>query len=448
MGRRQFAHDYSRPCIYHITIHVAEGMGQPLGEVVGTDADNAAVCLTQAGAQVEHELLTAITTHYEMITVDTHVIMPDHLHFILNVRAPIISKNGRPTHLGQVMAGFKAGCNRAFWAATGGPAAKPQGALTAAADKAATTTAATAGARTPAAKPQGALTAAADTAATTTAATATAATAGATAGATAASAPLASSASSGFAAGNGAKKARYATGRAPLFAPGYCDVMPIEPGQLETQRAYIRNNPRSRWLRSHDRARLQTQRGGIDTAVTPAALRGYLQRECPRQFSAEAFALIEGRLLKKPGAETAGGPAQTIACDSYGDRALLERRLLPVVCHRSDKARFNEQKARCLQEAERGAVLVSPRIAPGEQAIIDEAVNRGFAVILIADNGFPEIYHPSTERINRCADGGLLMVTPWQYHYRRTDEDITVMECKTMNCVAQALCRTRDDWWK
>ena len=126
----------------------------------------------------------------------------------------------------------------------------------------------------------------------------------------------------------------------------------------------------------------------------------------------------------------------------------MGRRLLPVVCHRSDKARFNEQKARCLEEAERGAVLVSPRIAPGEQAIIDEAVNRGFAVILIADNGFPEIYHPSTERINRCADGGLLMVTPWQYHYRRTDEDITVMECKTMNCVAQALCRIRDDWWK
>lgn len=425
MGRREFTHDYSRPGIYHITIHVAEGMGQPLGEVVGTDADSAAVRLTQAGAQVEHELLTTITTHYEMITVDEHVIMPDHLHFILNVRAPIVSKNGRPTHLGQVIAGFKAGCNRTFWAATGqeAPAAKPQGAL----------------------------------------------------------APAAS-ASSGFAAGNGAKKARYTTGRAPLFAPGYCDVMPIEPGQLETQRAYIRNNPRSRWLRSHDRARLQTQRGGIDTALTPSALRGYLQRECPRQFSAEAFALIEGRLLKKPGgktagstsggkepgavgggsagspgggkepsgggAETAGGPAQTIDCDSYGDRALLQKRLLPVVCHRSDKARFNEQKHRCLEEAERGAVLVSPRIAPGEQAIIDEAVNRGFAVILIADNGFPEIYHPSTERINRCADGGLLMVTPWQYHYRRTDEDITVMECKTMNCVAQALCRTRDDWWK
>lgn len=72
-------------------------------------------------------------------------------------------------------------------------------------------------------------------------------------------------------------------------------------------------------------------------------------------------------------------------------------RCLPVVCHRRDKARFAEQKARCLEEAQAGTLLVSPRIAKGEQEIIGEA--------------------------------------------------ITVPECKTMNCVAQALCRTKEDWW-
>ena len=39
-------------------------------------------------------------------------------------------------------------------------------------------------------------------------------------------------------------------------------------------------------------------------------------------------------------------------------------------------------------------------------------------------------------------------MTPWRYHYRPKGESITVPECKTMNCVAQALCRTKDDWWK
>ena len=416
MTRRAAAHDYTRPGIYHITLHVTEALGQPLGTVMGMDADSAAVSLTPVGERVAHELTTAITAHYEMITVDEHVVMPEHLHFILIVRAPIVSKSGRTAHLGQVIAGFKAGCNRAFWAATG---------QTAPATPAAT---------------KGALTAAAAETA---------------AGAAAFSAP------GGFA----AKKARYNTGRPPLFAPGYCDVQPIEPGQLETQRAYIRNNPRSRWQRSHDRARLQTRRGGIDTAVTPAALRRFLQQECPpKQATPEVLAAIEARLLLSGGntlvgkttgrtergsdGMTAATPAPAIVCDSYGDRALLQQRLLPVVCHRADEARRAEQKARCLEEAARGAVLVSPRIAPGEQAIIDEAANRGFATIIIADNGFPEVYHPSTERVAACAAGRLLLVTPWQYQFRPKNEQITVPFCKTMNCVAQALCRTKDSWWK
>ena len=127
MGRRAFAHDYTRPGFYHITIRVADGLGRPLGTVVGTDADTAAVALTPVGEAVRRELLTAITAHYPMVTVDAHVVMPEHLHFILVVRDPIVTAAGRSTHLGQVIAGFKAGCNRAFWAATnqGPPAAPP-----------------------------------------------------------------------------------------------------------------------------------------------------------------------------------------------------------------------------------------------------------------------------------------------------------------------------------
>jgi hypothetical protein len=69
-------------------------------------------------------------------------------------------------------------------------------------------------------------------------------------------------------------------------------------------------------------------------------------------------------------------------------------------------------------------------------------------VIIIADNGFPERYHPSMERIDRCAEGKLLIVTPWQYQYRGKNEQLTIPFCKAMNCVAQALCRQKDDWWK
>ena len=35
MTRHAAAHDYTRPGIYHITLHVADSLGQPLGCVVG-----------------------------------------------------------------------------------------------------------------------------------------------------------------------------------------------------------------------------------------------------------------------------------------------------------------------------------------------------------------------------------------------------------------------------
>ena len=240
--------------------------------------------------------------------------------------------------------------------------------------------------------------------------------------------------------------------RQPLFEGGYCDVMPIDARQLETQRAYIKGNPRSRLLRMSHRAWLSVQRGAITTALMPSALHGYLQRECaPHQATPEALAAIEGRLLIA-GVKTAGHTAPNgrfIACDAYGNRALLtEHRCLPVVYHRKDAKRYGEQKQRCLDEAAQGAVLVSACISPKEREIINESVNRGFATITIHDNGFSDRYHPSEERLGLCAEGRLLLVTTWVYQYRGKEEQVTVPFCKAMNCVVQALCSTKDSWWK
>ena len=386
MTRRATAHDYSRPGIYHITLHVAEGMGSPLGTVVGDPRAAAGtpeaprVDLSPIGQRVEHELLTSLSARYPMVEVQDHIVMPDHLHALLVVKSVIISRNGKRLPLGQVIAGFKKGCNKRYWEMTG------QG-----------------GGQT---------------------------------------AP--NSAPGGLSAVAYKVPSDGTSGRLPLFAPGFCDVMPVDGDQLATQRAYIHDNPRSRLLRTLHRDKLMAQRGAITTALTVSALRGYLRRECgPSQATPAA---LEERLLTV----SAGSPGASplILCDSYGDRALLQRRLLPVICHRRDKARLEEQQARCLEEAAAGAVLVSPRIAKGEQRIVDETIARGFPVVLVADNGFAERYHPSAERIDRCADGRLLLVTPWRYRYRPKGEAITVAECKTMNCVAQALCRQKDDWWK
>ena len=93
-------------------------------------------------------------------------------------------------------------------------------------------------------------------------------------------------------------------------------------------------------------------------------------------------------------------------------------------------------------------MLVSPRIAKGEQNILDAAASEGHPVAIVSDNGFPDVYHPSASLTERCGDGRLLIVSPWQYQYRGKEDAVSVPFCKTMNCVAQALCRQKDEWWR
>ena len=407
MQRRMATHNYALPGTYHITLHVADGMGLPLGQIQGSleqpdESPNAPhVAMTPVGNMVREELLTSITMHYAMIRVDTFVIMPEHLHVLLQVTAPIVSSTGRPTHLGQVIAGFKKGCNRRYWAMTGQDAAA--GAAQAVYSS------------------------------------------GEPLNTVSGSTSLVSGSASRVSGGSPAREDKRTpssgtTGRRPLFAYGYCDVQPITPEQLDTQRAYIKANPRSRLLRSRQRATLTACRNGFTTALTPSALRGFLLREClQKHATAEALDAIKCRLLLADG---------KIALDTYGNRQLLNSKLLPVVCHRKDKSLFAQQKARCMEEAGNGAIMVSARISAGEQEIMNEMVNHGFPVIIIADNGFPERYHPSAVRLDLCATDRLLLVTPWQYQYRGKNEQVTIPFCKAMNCVAQALCRQKDDWWK
>ena len=183
---------------------------------------------------------------------------------------------------------------------------------------------------------------------------------------------------------------------------------------------------------------LLPQRASVATALTLPALKGYLQRECGKHFDADKWETVRQRLLAEDNA---------VVCDSYGNRELLNGRLLPVVCHRKDAGLFEVQKTRCLAAAA-GAVLVSARIAKGEQDIINTAIRQGCSVVTVEDNGFPSLYHPSEQRIDLCSNNKLLIVSPWKYVYRRAADTISVIECKTMNCVVQALCRTKDSWWK
>ena len=92
MGWRSRINDYSRKGLYHITIKVADRNSQVLGSMKGNPnvpighAGAPYVRLNALGAMVKQELLNSISAHYPMIRVDAFIVMPEHLHFILDIR--------------------------------------------------------------------------------------------------------------------------------------------------------------------------------------------------------------------------------------------------------------------------------------------------------------------------------------------------------------------------
>lgn len=239
MKRRSYAHDYCRSGIYHVTISTARVLRQPLGHMAGQlakpdgDEDAPHVALSAVGQMVEEELRTSIHRYYPMLEVQDYVVMPEHLHFLLVAHGTVMSRNGRPTHLGRVIAGFKQGCNRRYWAITG------QGEETQGGTGVEQGGSGVAQSGTEAAQ-----------------------------GSVCGDFVATSASTSGCASDGTGARERWRSGRTPLFEEGYCDVMPVDAAQLATQRAYIRANPRSRLMRMSNRAWLQPRRASVDTAVS------------------------------------------------------------------------------------------------------------------------------------------------------------------------------------
>lgn len=112
MLRRRIGHDYQSRRMYLVTITV-EGRKPLLGRLVG-DADapegsseEPRVVLSPLGELVRERWM-ATEAIYPQIQVVGLQIMPDHLHGILFV------KERMDMHLGAVVKGFKAGCNKVF----------------------------------------------------------------------------------------------------------------------------------------------------------------------------------------------------------------------------------------------------------------------------------------------------------------------------------------------
>lgn len=110
--------------MYMITLEV-EGRKPLFGHLVGNpfaergSEDEPRIELTSLGKAVQSEWM-GIHGYFPQIEVKAVQMMPDHMHGILFVQAPL------PVHLGQVISGFKAGCRKAQKALEIMAAAEPQ----------------------------------------------------------------------------------------------------------------------------------------------------------------------------------------------------------------------------------------------------------------------------------------------------------------------------------
>ena len=188
-----------------------------------------------------------------------------------------------------------------------------------------------------------------------------------------------------------------ASNRPLLFEKGYCDKILLRPGQLDNWKRYLDDNPR----------------------------RLVIKRQHPDYFTIMHHIGIG-----------------EWSCQAVGNRFLLNNpEKAAVVVHRAyDDAKFAELKAQWLALAENGGVLISAAIAKREKEVMREAMDRGYRLIYLRENGFPDFYKPAGESFTACSEGRLLQISPWDYHMQR--KIISREQCLMLNRLAEEIANT------
>ena len=179
-----------------------------------------------------------------------------------------------------------------------------------------------------------------------------------------------------------------------LFEPGYNDKILLREGQLDNWKRYLDDNPR----------------------------RLAIKRLHPDYFTVIHQAVIVGR-----------------KCQMVGNRFLLNiPQKMAVIVHSAytdeDYAVWRRKWLAC---GEAGGVLVSASIATREKLVMREALNRGYNIILLRENGFPPLYKPSGESFTTCSEGRLLQISPWEFHMQR--KTISREQCLMLNRMAEQI---------
>lgn len=182
--------------------------------------------------------------------------------------------------------------------------------------------------------------------------------------------------------------------RPVLFENGYNDQILLEDGQLDNWIRYLDDNPR----------RLAIKRQHPDYFTT-MHYRDIAEWHC--QLVGNSF------LLNIP------DKVAVIVHSGYADKE------------------YEDYKRKWLACGERGGVLVGTAIASREKEVMREAMDRGYRIILVRENGFPPLYKPAGRTFDACSEGRLLQMSPWDYHMQR--RTISREKCLMLNRLVESI---------
>ena len=189
------------------------------------------------------------------------------------------------------------------------------------------------------------------------------------------------------------KRRREGTG---LFVQGYNDLILRSYEELQRWRHYLQDNPR----------------------------RLLLKREHPEWLYPFFGLHVKGYVL-----------------NGIGNRSLLQgtRRVNVRISRRTTEAELERSVKQYLEAAEKGYVLVSPSISPGEKEVMRAAFDRGFPTIAIVPKGFSPLSKPKGEQFDACAAGRLLLLS--NHDYSNEQVVLTKPLCEEMNLIALTICQ-------
>ncbi|MBQ9559199.1 MAG: hypothetical protein IJ762_04525 [Bacteroidaceae bacterium] len=133
--------------------------------------------------------------------------------------------------------------------------------------------------------------------------------------------------------------------------------------------------------------------------------------------------------------------------DGVGNVALLMReQYAPVHVRRTmvEQAQqgcaepLRQYKNGCVLKAREGTVMVSPFISQDEKQVMAVLLQERHPFVLLTDNGFHDYYKPADLLFDACAEGRLLILSPWPYDGGK--RRISRADCVALNTMAEEIC--------